>query len=247
MQFDFTGKTVIVTGGSRGIGAGIVKKLIETHANVIFTFNSNKEAAQKLLHEMGNPKNACFFQLDLKDTQSIPNLIKFSVDTFGSVYALINNAGIRQDKSFFSMTNDEWSSVLHTNLDGTVFLTQAFVKQILRQGGKIVNMSSVSGLVGMPGQANYSASKGALIALTRTLGKELAPFNIQVNAIAPGFIETEMVLSMPEKEREKLPKKIPMKRLGQVSEVTDAVCFLLEESSNYITGQTLVIDGGMSA
>lgn len=247
MQFNFNEKTIIVTGGSKGIGSGIVTELANAGANVVFTYNKNQELAELLLSQLvayeGKIKA---FPMDVTQPESVQAMMTFATTTFGPLYGLVNNAGIRSDRAFYSMEFQEWDTVFQTNVNGVFHVTQHFVRSILRTGGRILNIASVSGLHGMPGQANYSSSKGALIAMTKTLAKELAPFNIQVNAIAPGYIETDMVASMPEKEKEKIPLKIPLKRLGTIEEVAKAACYFLAPDSSYITGQTLTIDGGLS-
>ncbi|MFT6248651.1 MAG: 3-oxoacyl-[acyl-carrier protein] reductase [Cognaticolwellia sp.] len=245
---ELKGQIVLVTGGSRGIGSGLVESLAKAGAHVIFTYRSSASEANVIVNKINEQGGRCAaFKADITDQEASQNLVTMIEDEIGPIYGLVNNAGITQDKSFLMMSAESWQQVLSTNLDGTVFLTQAVLLQMMRRKtGKIIMMSSVSGLQASPGQASYSASKAALIGLTRTLSHEVARYNIQVNAIAPGFIETEMVEQMSEKSRQQIPKLVPARRMGSIKEVAEPVLFLLSNGSNYITGHTLVVDGGLS-
>lgn len=249
INFDFSGSTVLVTGGSRGIGKAIVAALAEAGANVAFTYRSNEEAAQKVCAELeAHPGKLLAVQTDAADPDLAPKVYAEVEEKLGPVDGLVNNAGITDDMAMFRMGADNWRRVIQTNLDGTFFLSQAAVKAMIHnKAGKIVNMTSVSGMVASPGQTNYSASKAGIIGMTRSLAAEVARFNIQVNAIAPGFIATEMMDAMPEKAIKGAKKKIPAKRFGETREVAELVMYLLSPASDFITGQTVVIDGGMTA
>lgn len=245
---ELKGRIVLVTGGSRGIGSGLVESLATAGAHVIFTYRSSASEANAIVNKINEQGGRCAaFKADITDQEVSQRLVTMIEDEIGPIYGLVNNAGITQDKSFLMMSSESWQQVLSTNLDGTVFLTQAVLLQMMRRKtGKIIMMSSVSGLQASPGQASYSASKAALIGLTRTLSHEVARYNIQVNAIAPGFIETEMVEKMSDKARESIPKLVPARRMGSIKEVAEPVLFLLSNGANYITGHTLVVDGGLS-
>ncbi len=245
---ELKGQIVLVTGGSRGIGSGIVESLAKAGAHVIFTYRSSDQEANVIVDKINSQGGQCAaFKADITDQEASQNIVSMIEDEIGPIYGLVNNAGITQDKSFLLMSAESWQQVLSTNLDGSVFLTQAvLLKMMRRKTGKVIMMSSVSGLQASPGQASYSASKAALIGLTRTLSHEVARYNIQVNAIAPGFIETEMVEKMSEKARQLIPKLVPARRMGSITEVAEPVLFLLSNGANYITGHTLVVDGGLS-
>lgn len=249
MKIDLKNKTYLVTGGSRGIGRAIVQRLIGCGANVAFTYNKNKAEADKLIASFGeNNKNIFGIQADICDFGNASKLIDEIEEKFHPLDGLINNAGITIDKPFFKMDDVSWTSVVDTNLNGTYFITKAVITKLYRRdGGKIVNMASVSGMRGSAGQANYSATKAAIIAFTKTLAVEFARFNVQINSVAPGFIATDMVNQMDDNSKKAINGMIPMKRMGMPEEVADATLFLLSSSSNYITGHTLVIDGGLTA
>lgn len=241
-------KVVLVTGGTRGIGRAIVEQLASFGAMVVFTYTNSDRLAQDLEETCRtNGHKVEAIKADVRDYQTASALIDQIETLHGPLFGLVNNAGITADKSAISMLAQDWENVISTNLSGAFFLTQAALqKMIHHREGKVIMMSSVSGLQASPGQANYSATKAGLIGLTRTLSHEMARFNIQVNAIAPGFIDTEMVQSMDESARKKIKSMIPARRMGSVEEVANCTQFLLSASANYITGHTLVIDGGMS-
>ena len=250
MQIDLTDKHFLVTGGGRGIGKAIVLQLLTSGASVSFTYNHGKETAEAFLQELSIkfPGKVALYKADIKDEEQSKSLIaEIEKSQLGSLYGLVNNAGITMDAPFFSMTTDMWKDVLDTNLSGTYYLTKAVVKSLIRKkNSKIINISSVSGVRGAMGQANYGATKAAVISLTKTLALEFAKFNLQVNAVAPGFIDTEMVDKMNEQDKKKIDQMIPMKRMGKTEEVANLVTFLCSEKSNYITGQTFIIDGGLT-
>lgn len=249
MKNDLQDKLFLVTGGSKGIGSAIVKKFYHSGAKVAFTYNSNQLAAEEIVASLGNDSTRVkCYKLDVKNYEDIEQLIPEIEADMGEIYGLVNNAGITKDGAFFRMQPSDWNDVINTNLNGVFNVTKAFGTKAIRRGeGKIINISSVSGIKGSQGQANYASSKAGIISLTKTLAREFASFGVQVNAVAPGFIATEMVDAMPEKAKKKINSMVPMKRMGNSEEVADAVEFLASSSSNYITGHTLVIDGGLTA
>jgi len=249
MFIDLTGSLVLVTGGSRGIGRGIVERLVGYGAHVALTYRSGQVQAEELAKRLdGENSHVWAFAHDVSDAMAGQSIVERIEAECGEIHALVNNAGITQDGLFMTSPLSRWDDVLNVNLSGTAYMTHAVLqKMIRRKSGKVVNLTSVSGLRASLGQANYSASKAGLIALTRTLSHEVARFGIQINAVAPGFIDTEMVAKMPEAARLQIPKQVPLRRLGRVEEVADAVAYLLSPQASYITGHTLVIDGGLSA
>ena len=249
MKNDLKDKLFFVTGGSKGIGSAIVKKLYESEARVAFTYNNNQIAAEEIISSLGNKNNRVkCYKLDVRNYDDIEQLFTQIENDMGEIYGLVNNAGITKDGAFFRMQLSDWIDVINTNLNGVFNVTKSFGNRAIRRGsGKIINISSVSGMKGSQGQANYASSKAAIISLTKTLAREFAPFGIQVNAVAPGFIATEMVDAMPDAAKNKINRMVPMKRMGNSEEVANAVKFLASSDSNYITGHTLVIDGGLTA
>ncbi len=248
MFIDLSGRLVLVTGGSRGIGRGVVERLVGYGAKVAFTYCSGQAEAESLVQRLSDAGGHVWaFAHDISDAVAGSALVERIESECGEIFALINNAGITQDGLFITSPLSRWDSVLNVNLSGTAYMTHAVLQKMIRnKAGKVVNMASVSGLRASRGQSNYSSAKAGLIAFTRTLSHEVARFGVQVNAVAPGFIDTEMVAAMPEAQRQLLPKQIPLRRLGRVDEVADAVAYLLSPQASYITGHTLVIDGGLS-
>ena len=227
-------KKVLVTGGNRGIGKGIVEGFLNNGNEVLA---SCRDVSKFPLEN----DRLTVAELDIADTKSIDNF-KNTVESFGPEI-LVNNAGITKDNIFLRMSDDEWLDVINTNLTVTFRVTKLVAKGMLKQKwGRIINISSISGMMGNPGQANYSASKSGIDGFTRSLAKELGSRNITVNSVAPGFIATDMTDSLTDEE---LTKKIPLGRIGNVEDVVSLVLFLSSEDSNYITGQTLVVDGGL--
>ncbi len=243
---DLKGKVAIVTGGTRGIGRHISLQLAKRGADVAINYRSRQEEADatiKELEEMGG--RAMAVQADLSDMTAARNLIRKVHKEWGRVDILVNNAGITRDKTMKKLTDDDWNDVLNTNL-GSVYATCSEVLEIMmsQKFGRIVNITSFVGQAGNFGQANYAASKGGIIAFTKTLALEMAKYNITVNAIAPGFTETEMLSQVPEHIREKIMERVPMGRFGQPEEIARAVVFIAAEG-DYITGQQINVNGGV--
>lgn len=244
----FTEKVAVVTGASRGIGRAIALKLGSGGASVVVNYNSSPEQAQKVADEIiAAGGKAAIFKADVSDHAQAQELIKFAVDTFGNLHILVNNAGITRDNLLMLMSDSDWDAVIDTNLKSTFNCSKAAVKHMMRKrSGRIINISSVSGQMGNPGQTNYSASKAGQIGFTKALAREVASRNITVNAIAPGFVDTEILDAMPAEARETALKMIPLGRLGTTDEIANAVAFLASDMANYITGQVLGVDGGIA-
>lgn len=241
------GKTAVVTGGSRGIGRAICIELAKQGANVVVNYSGSEAKAAEVVKEIEalGPK-AIAVQANVADSTSVDSLMKQAMETFGSIDILVNNAGITRDNLLMRMKEQEWDDVMDTNLKGVFLCTKAVTRQMMKQrAGRIINISSIVGVAGNPGQANYVAAKAGVIGLTKTTAQELASRNILVNAIAPGFITTEMTDALPEEIKETMLKQIPLAKLGQPEDIAKAVVFLASDSANYITGQTLHIDGGL--
>ena len=242
-----TGKTAVVTGGSRGIGRAICIELAKQGANIVVNFSGSEAKAKAVVEEIEalGPK-AIAVQADVADSASVDGLMKQALEAFGSIDILVNNAGITRDNLLMRMKEQEWDDVIDTNLKGVFLCTKAVTRQMMKQrAGRIINISSIVGVAGNPGQANYVAAKAGVIGLTKTTALELASRNILVNAIAPGFITTEMTDALPEALKESMLKQIPLAKLGQPEDIAKAVAFFASDSASYITGQTLHIDGGM--
>lgn len=246
-QFD--GKSAIVTGATRGIGKAIALELAKRGASVAFNYSSSAEAAKEIKAEIEALGVKAFADTcDVADTGASAEFVKNAKDEFGGLDFLINNAGITRDNLILRMKEEDWDSVIDTNLKGAWNFSKAAIRPMMRNenGGSILNISSISGVVGMLGQSNYSASKAGMNGLTKSLAKEVASRSITVNALALGLIETDMAEEMNEEYREKILKMIPLGRLGNTDEVADIVCFLLSDSARYITGQIVQADGGLA-
>ena len=241
------GKVAFVTGGSRGIGKAIALSLAEAGADVAINYAGNVAAAEEVaaeIRKMG--RRALIFQGDVSKTEIAAEMMDAVVAEFGHCDILVNNAGITRDGLLMRMKEEDWDAVLNTNLKGVYNCTKAAIKYMMKQkSGKIVNISSVVGVMGNAGQANYAAAKAGCIGFTKSVAKEVASRGITVNAVAPGFIATDMTNILPEKVVEEMAAGIPLKRAGQPVDVAKAVLFLVSDDAAYITGQTLHVDGGM--
>jgi 3-oxoacyl-[acyl-carrier protein] reductase len=242
----FEGKVALVTGASRGIGAAIAKRLAAEGATVLAAARS-AEALEKVVAEaVAAGGRASAVLLDLADPASIAETVKAALAAHGQIDVLVNNAGVTEDNLILRMTKEAWDRVIATNLTGVFLLTQAVVKSMVRKRyGRIVNVTSVVGLMGNPGQANYAASKAGLVGLTKTVARELASRNITCNAVAPGFIATAMTDRMTDEARAKIASEIPFERLGTPDDVAAAVAYLASDEAGYVTGHVLNVSGGL--
>ncbi len=241
------GKVAVVTGGSRGIGRAVAVALAREGAKVVINFAGNVTAANSVLEEItGAGGEAMLCQANVSNGEAVEAMIKAALDKFGHIDILVNNAGITRDNLLARMKEEDWDAVMNTNLKGIFLCTKAVARSMMKQrSGKIINMSSVIGLTGNAGQGNYAAAKAGVIGFTKSMAKELASRNVTVNAIAPGFITTDMTHVLSDDIKAGLSEKIPLGRLGAPEDVAHAVVFLASDAANYITGQTINIDGGM--
>lgn len=241
-------KKIIITGASRGIGRAIAIKALEAGANVAITYNNSKKAVLSLLEETASCPGTLFYEkMDLSDKDDIQNAMNIMIKKLGGIDVLINNAGITKDKAIPFLDLKSWSDVIDTNLTGTYLaISKALLPMVSHRNGVIINLSSVTGITGSAGQANYSASKAGIIGLTKSLSRELGAYNIRVNAIAPGFVETDMTSTLKDTFVKDALDKIPLKRFAKPEEIASLAVFLASDQAAYITGQTIVIDGGMS-
>lgn len=241
------GKTAVITGSGRGLGKAIALKLAEMGANIVL----NDIAVSDCIDETAEEFKAAGYNViatkgDVRNIDDVENMIKSAVDAFGSVDILVNNAGITRDMLMIKMTEKDWDDVLDINLKGAFMCTKAAAKVMIKQRrGKIINVASVAGVMGNPGQANYSASKAGLIGLTKSTAKELAGRNVTCNAIAPGLIQSKMTEVLPDKVKENYLNSIPLNRFGTPEDVANVIGFLASDDSNYVTGQVIHIDGGL--
>jgi 3-oxoacyl-[acyl-carrier protein] reductase len=245
----FAGKSAIVTGATRGIGRAIALELAKRGGQVAFNYAKSADEAEKLKAEIeGLGVKVFAAQCDVANTEASAGFVKEAKDAFGTIDFLINNAGITRDQLILRMKEEDWDSVIDTNLKGAWNFSKAVLRPMMKNetGGTILNMSSISGVVGMLGQTNYSASKAGMIGLTKALAKEVASRKITVNALALGLIETEMASEMNDEHRARILENIPLGRLGNVAEVAEIVCFMLSDSARYITGQIIQADGGLA-
>ena len=243
-----TGKVAIVTGASRGIGRAIAQTLAAAGATVILNYNGSAEAAEQTATDIRSTGGSAeTVKCNVAEDAESAAFVKTVLDKYGRVDILVNNAGITRDNLIVRMTDEEFDAVLDTNLKGAFHMIKHLTRTFMKQRyGKIINISSVSGIIGNAGQANYAASKAGLIGLTKSVARELASRNICVNAVAPGFIRTDMTDKLPENVRENAVKTIPLGKMGSPEDVAQAVLFLAGEASDYITGQVLCVDGGMA-
>ena len=241
-------KVAIVTGGSRGIGRAIALEFADRGAAVVVNYNKSPESAEEVVKKIqGAGGKAAAFQADVSDFKQAESLIKFAIETFGDLSILVNNAGITRDQLIMMMPESDWDAVINTNLKSTFNCSKAAVKHMMRKRtGRIINMASVAGQMGNPGQTNYSASKGGQIAFTKALAREVAARNITVNAIAPGFVDTEILDAMTPETLAAALKMVPLARKGQPEEIAFTASFLASDGAAYITGQVIGVDGGMA-
>ena len=246
-MFNFNDRVVVVTGGTRGIGRAISESFLKAGAKVVATYQGNDEKAQEMklsLKELG--ENLELRKFDVRNAESVKTFYIWVEETLSKVDVLINNSGIRRDNILASLSENDWDDVLDTNLKGTYLMTQGAVLLMMKKRyGRIVNISSVGGELGLPGQANYAASKAGQVAISQSVSKEVAKRGITINNVLPGFIETELIADLPADQVEEYKKQVPMKRFGKASEVANAVMFLASEEASYITGASLTVDGGL--
>ena len=237
------GKVALVTGAGRGIGATIAETLAREGAFVVVNYRGSGQAAQELAEKIGGVAMQC----DVADFEACENMIKTMIETYGHLDILVNNAGITRDGLLMKMSEEEFDAVIDTNLKGAFNCIKHVSRQMLKQkGGRIINISSVSGVMGNAGQANYCASKAGVIGLTKSVAREIGSRGITVNAIAPGFIDTEMTAVLPDDVKKAMGEQIPLKRFGTTEDVAQAAVFLASDRAAYITGQVLCVDGGMA-
>lgn len=240
------GKVALITGATRGIGRGIAEKFAQQGAKVAFTYAGSVDKAKELEETLSSVTQIKGYQSDASDFDAAQTLIDEVIAEFGQIDILINNAGITRDNLLLRMSKDDWDTIIKVNLDSVFNLTKAVIKPMMKaKSGSIINMTSVVGISGNAGQANYAASKAGVIGFTKSVALELGSRNIRCNAIAPGFIATEMTAALDEKATQKWNEAIPMKKLGKPEDIANACVFLGSEMSSYITGQTLNVDGGL--
>jgi 3-oxoacyl-[acyl-carrier protein] reductase len=244
----FQGKTALVTGASRGIGRAIAVELARGGARLALNYAGNQAAADealRLVREAGSPE-ARLFQFDVADPIAVGKAVDEVVSTMGGLHILVNNAGIALDQLVMRIKDDDWQRQLDVNLSGAFHLIRAATRPMMKsRGGSIVNLTSVVGEMGNAGQAAYAATKAGLIGLTKSVARELASRNVRVNAVAPGFIDTDMTASLPADARQKMAEMIPLGRLGSVEDVAAAVAWLCSDQASYVTGEVLRVNGGM--
>jgi 3-oxoacyl-[acyl-carrier protein] reductase len=245
---DFTGKVALVTGSGRGIGKAIAMRLAESGATLVINDVGDAAPAEQTVAEIKTMnRQAMAIMADVSSSADVNSMVEKAIADFGKIDILVNNAGITRDQLTMKMTDDEWDKVLTINLRSVFVCTRAVMRPMLKQrSGRIISMSSVVGIIGNAGQANYAASKAGIIGFTKTIAKEVASRGITVNAIAPGFIDTPMTQALPEERRKALMANIPLGCLGTPKDIAETVAFLASEEARYITGQVITVDGGIS-
>lgn len=244
----FKEKIAIVTGGTRGIGKALALELAKNGCNIAFNYNKNTDAANALVKEIeAMGAKAVSFQVNAASFEGAKSMVKEVKETFGRIDFLVNNAGITRDKLLALMSESDWDDVINTNLKSVYNFSKAVITQMIKQrSGNILNITSVSGLVGIAGQVNYSSSKAGMVGFTKALAKEVGKANITVNAIACGFIETDMTSVLPQEYKDKMIEMIPVRRFGKPEEIAKVAAFLLSDDAKYITGHVISVDGGLA-
>ena len=248
MKLDLSGKTAFVTGGTRGIGRAIVEALADAGAKVAFTYRSSAETAEAFRSELqGKGAEALALQSDAADFDAAQQAVQQTLDRFGSLDVLVNNAGVTRDNLLIRMDESDWDAVIGTNLKSVFNFCKAAYRPMMKQrGGSIVNVSSVVGVTGNPGQANYAASKAGIIGFTKSLAKELGGRGVRANVVAPGYVETDMTAELPAAAREAMLGAVPLKRPAKPEDIAAAVTFLASDAASYVTGHVLHVDGGLA-
>jgi 3-oxoacyl-[acyl-carrier protein] reductase len=246
-MLDLTGKVAVVTGSSRGIGRAIALKLASLGAKVVVNYYGSEDAAREAVEQIeAEGGEAIAFLADVKQATEARRLIEAALDAFGRLDILVNNVGITRDTLLMRMKEDDWDIVMETNLKGTFNCTKAAQRPMIRQrDGRIINITSVSGIAGQVGQANYSASKAGIIGFTKAVARELGVRNITVNAVAPGYVRTDQTADLPQELVDYILELTPLKRAGTAEEIANVVAFLASEEASYVSGQVLAVDGGM--
>ncbi|VEF48437.1 3-oxoacyl-(acyl-carrier-protein) reductase [Bacillus freudenreichii] len=241
------GKVALVTGASRGIGRATALALAEAGANVVVNYAGSTDKANEVVEKIKTlGREAIAYQCNVSDSDAVQAMVKDTIAKFGKLDILVNNAGITRDNLLMRMKENEWDDVIDTNLKGVFLCTKAVTRQMMKQrSGRIINVASIVGVIGNPGQANYVAAKAGVIGLTKSTARELASRGITVNAVAPGLITTDMTDQLTEEQKEAMLQQIPLDRFGQASDIAGTVLFLASDDANYITGQTIHVDGGM--
>jgi len=244
---DFTGQHIIVTGGTRGIGRGITEGFLQAGATVVATYTSNDQAAQELALAVADfPGQLDLRKFDVSNVAEVGTFFQYIEDRYPAIDVLVNNSGIRRDAVMALMSDEEWSQVLAVNLNGTFFMTRKIIPIMMKKRyGRIVNISSVGAELGLPGQANYAASKAAQVAMSKTLAKEVGKKGITVNSLCPGFIETELLADLTPEQKKTYTSQVPLRRFGKIQEVVHGVLFLASREASYISGTSLNISGGL--
>lgn len=241
-------KVALVTGGSRGIGRAVVERLARAGLDVTFTYLASTAAADQLANALaGEGRTVRPYAVDARDVEASRRLVEQTIAERGGIDVLVNNAAVLADRLLVTMADDEWHAVVDTSLNGLYGATQPAARQMMRQRrGRIVNLTSVSGLAGIPGQTNYATAKAGIIGFSRALAKEVAPFDVCVNAVAPGFVDTDMLSGFSATQRERALAAVPMRRFATADEIAALVAYLALEAPSYLTGQVVVIDGGLT-